>query len=218
MLCAPVSIFVATVITVTGMEALCLENCGYVGSWWSGAKTKGREPTSMRKYVNGGLVMGRAGAIAAAYTWVLAQPAHYTDDQIGLAAYIGAHPAAWAPDDGSILVHNKHAGQRISTEERAGAGAYFLHYVGVSKMPPVFPIQEAWAAHSGPLAISRIFAYKQWDTIVSVLWVLVPLLLAALCVAAGYALGYARVGAPSSNLLGHLGRSSVSAASGAPLV
>lgn len=181
---------------VLGMEALCCENCGHIGPWWSQAKTKGRTPTSLRKYLNGGMVMGRASAIADAYDWVLKDARHFTDDQIGLAAYINAHPATFAPDDGSVLIHNIHAMQHMSASDGAGTGAFFLHYPGVNKIPPAFPIAEAWRAHSGRLAVLRMPTSPIWEQSKVILWIGVPLLLLAIGLALGVVLGRRFPGAP----------------------
>lgn len=170
---------------VTGTEALCtLENCGNLKDWWAATR---RTPATPYKFINGGVIMGRASAIAAAYDWVLADARHFTDDQIGLAAYATAHPDAYAPDDGRRIVSNKHAWHRMTGDERAGAGAYFLHYPGVNKAPIAYPIGEAWAAHAGRLAVMRMPTSPMWET----LRVLLPLAAAVLVLALGFALGFA---------------------------
>lgn len=170
---------------VLGMEALCMENCGHIGPWWLNAAKAGRKPTSARKFLNGGVVMGRAAAIADAYDWVLKDRRHFEDDQIGLAAYINAHPHVFAPDDGSVIVKNKHAMQRMSSEEARGEGAFFLHYPGVNRIPPLFPINEAWKTHAGRMAVLRMPTSPVWDMSKIILWICVPLLLVALGLALG---------------------------------
>lgn len=174
---------------VSGMEALCGENCGNIGPWWDASK---RTPASPFKYINGGMIMGRAGTIAAAYEWILKDPRHFTDDQIGLAAYANAHPSAYAPDDGRRLVSNKHAFQQLTQEEKAGAGAFFLHYPGLNKAPltfplAVYPIQEAWAAHAGPLAVMRMPSSPFWEKVRAAVAVVGVLLLLAVGAALGLA-------------------------------
>lgn len=175
---------------VTGMEALCSpENCGNLAPWWAATR---RTPRTRAKYVNGGCIVGTAAAIAAAYRWILADARHFTDDQIGLAAYINAHPEVYAPDDARVLCSNKLALQRMTDDERDGKGAYFLHFPGLSKAPPLFPITPAWRVHAGALAIVEPPRNWNWDAIRWGSAVAAACLLLALGVACGLALGKAK--------------------------
>lgn len=170
---------------VTGMEAWCLpSNCGRIDGWWA---QSARKPASSHAYINGGVILGRAGAIADAYAWILADARGFTDDQVGLAAYVADHPSAFAPDDAGAIVANKHVMERMSGEEAAGDGAYFLHYPGVNKTPALFPIQQAWRAHAGPLAVTQSPGEVAWGRRWWLYTILVPLLILLVGIAVGWA-------------------------------
>jgi hypothetical protein len=125
---------------VLSMERSCFSGCGFgncvsVRDWW---RTDGRphlEKAGIRngvpgrdRYVNGGLLMGKATAVRALYDWML--QTDQTDDQIGLALYALAHRDRWAPDIRGLIFKNKIFGAQLDADDLAGKGAFFAHFPG----------------------------------------------------------------------------------------
>lgn len=72
---------------VVAAELTCnpMYNCVPVVNYW------GDTPPPVFQYVNAGVVVGRANALAEMWQWILDQG--YDDDQRGLGAYVNAHPS-----------------------------------------------------------------------------------------------------------------------------
>lgn len=164
---------------VGGMETVCFGNCTPIDAWW---KAEGRTPQQPGvKFVNGGIMIGKASALAAAYAWMIDQGA--TDDQMGMAAYVNAFPDAFAADDGALLAKNKLALTSLTPAEKNGTGAYFCHFPGVASFSnSAYAIDDAWSTHAGALAIPSQKAW--WDWGIPVICACVGLLL-GFCIAYG---------------------------------
>lgn len=112
-----------------GLETDCQShNCGDIQEWWARASSG---PVAEEKFLNSGFVMGTAIAVAAAFQWML--DAGYTDDQLGMAAFVNTHASLVAMDTASAVVRNMEIGEPLTPAERAGTGAYFFHYSGVRR-------------------------------------------------------------------------------------
>jgi hypothetical protein len=95
----------------------------------------------IRKYINSGLIAGRAGAIADMWTWILENK--YTDDQLGVCKYAVTFPARIELDIHASLLHSSTFGVNAGIQsihiqkqdsptfaEFMGCGAFFLHIPG----------------------------------------------------------------------------------------
>jgi hypothetical protein len=144
---------------VGGMEMICFGNCTPLDSWWA-AENRAPQQSGV-KYVNGGIMVGRAVALADAYNWMLEQGA--TDDQMGMAAFANAFPNKFAADDGSVIGSNKVIMTPLTSDEVNGTGAYFCHFPGVSGYSnSAYSIDNAWSAHSGALVVPTQRAWWDW--------------------------------------------------------
>ena len=96
----------------------------------------------LRKFVNSGLIAGRAGALYAMWTWIIEN--NYKDDQLGVAMYMNAFPQRVALDTDAIILHTSSYGieggvyhihkQKLDAPtfaELFGCGAFFLHIPGL---------------------------------------------------------------------------------------
>lgn len=121
---------------VLSLEKVCMGNCVSVRDWW---RTDGQEylldagitdgiPPADR-YVNGGLLMGYAGAVRDLYDWML--KTGQEDDQKGLARYALAHRDRWAPDVQGRIFKNKVFGAQLTKQDLASEGVYFAHFPGM---------------------------------------------------------------------------------------
>jgi len=97
----------------------------------------------LRKFVNGGLLAGYAGALGEMYSWIIEN--NYKDDQLGIAMYMNAFPQKVALDTEAIVLHTSVYGveggiyhihkQKLDAPtfaELFGCGAFFLHIPGHS--------------------------------------------------------------------------------------
>ena len=95
-----------------------------------------------RKYVNNGLVCGKARALKTMLDWIIAN--NYKDDQLGLGNYVNEFPDRVALDVDAELLHTSTAGVNAgvlsihiqkhdspSLAELFGRGAFFLHIAGM---------------------------------------------------------------------------------------
>ncbi len=112
------------------LERVCGGNCVSIRDWW---KTDGQKYTAngvipKNRYVNGGLLMGRASAIRDVYQWMLNSGAK--DDQIGLARWALAHRDQWAPDVSGSIFRNQVFADHLTEIDLQGRGCYFAHFPG----------------------------------------------------------------------------------------
>lgn len=115
---------------VMSLERACGGNCLSIRDWWrnEGKKYYVTKPPRDR-YVNGGLLMGYAGALAEVYGWMLEQGAK--DDQVGLAKWALDHRDRWAPDVEGFFMKNKIYGDKLTEQDLTGEGCYFAHFPGM---------------------------------------------------------------------------------------
>lgn len=138
-------------IVVSG-DVTCCEaiNCVPLNAaWWAAnpPRSRTREPTPY-KYVNAGTVMGRAGALARMYGWMLQQ--QFKDDQRGLGAFMNAHPRDVALDTERVLFW----AHTFRSEVPPATPPFFTHFAGPRADTKAL-LREAYARHGGPLAITR---------------------------------------------------------------
>jgi hypothetical protein len=135
---------------VVSMELLCggklnppeIFNCVQcipLTAYWRHHKV---DPLPCRKFVNNGLVSGRAKALKACLNWIIDN--NYVDDQLGLGAYMNAFPDRVAADVNADILHTTNFGvnagiQSIHVQkhdsptfaELFGRGAFFIHISGL---------------------------------------------------------------------------------------
>lgn len=116
---------------VLSLEQECMGNCLPIKDWWNheGQKYLINGVPPKERYVNGGLVIGYAWAVADLYNWMLENG--FEDDQIGLAKYALAHPRGWVPDVDGKIFRNRVYGAQIGKEDLDGRGCFFAHYPGM---------------------------------------------------------------------------------------
>lgn len=98
---------------------------------------------SLRKYINSGLIAGRAKALAYMWNWIVEQK--FDDDQLGVHCFANTFPDKIALDKDAILLHSStfavNAGiknihiQKLDAptfSELLGCGAFFLHIPGTN--------------------------------------------------------------------------------------
>jgi hypothetical protein len=96
----------------------------------------------LRKFVNSGLIAGRASALHEMWSWIIEN--NYKDDQLGIAMYMNAFPQKVALDVDAIVLHSStygveggiyHIHQQKQDSptfaELFGCGAFFLHIPGL---------------------------------------------------------------------------------------
>lgn len=133
---------------VMSLERACGGNCLSIRDWWRNeGKLYAAKPPSDR-YVNGGLLMGYAWALAEVYSWMLNNGAK--DDQIGLAKWALGHRDRWAPDVGGEFMKNKIYGAQLTDDDLKGRGCYFAH----------FPGMRDWDGSAYDKTVQRILGHK----------------------------------------------------------
>ena len=99
------------------------------------------KPHPIRKFVNSGLIAGKAGALKHMLEWIIDQK--YTDDQFGVGMYMNTFPMNVRLDADAELLHTTTFGinggvytihqQKLDAPNFAelfGCGAFFLHIPG----------------------------------------------------------------------------------------
>ncbi len=122
---------------VVGAETGCaIINCHTPTIWWKINNTPDQEK---RKYVNGGLIAGRAGDLGKMWEWILDQK--YNDDQFGIGKYADAFPRNIDLDIYSKLFFNDHLAEtkyQFNKEDRSiiyegrVIKPFFIHFHGVN--------------------------------------------------------------------------------------
>ena len=86
-----------------GLENYCgIANCGWLGG---ALVTKdGDDIPGDRKYMNAGVIVGKAGKMIEALQWALDEG--YTDDQVGLSSFVRTHPDRIVGDKDRLMVSN----------------------------------------------------------------------------------------------------------------
>jgi hypothetical protein len=103
-------------------------------------EVRGIKP-GIRKYINSGLIAGRAKSIADMWTWILENK--FTDDQLGVCKYAVTFPERIELDLHAQLLHSSTFGVNAGIQsihiqkhdsptfaELMGCGAFFLHIPG----------------------------------------------------------------------------------------
>jgi hypothetical protein len=106
-------------------------------NYWSYYKT---DILPTRKYLNAGLIIGKAKMLKQAYQWIIAH--NYEDDQLGFSCYTNEHPNRVHLDFNAEIIHTSGFGvngglysykQNIDSPtfaEMMGMSSYFLHIPG----------------------------------------------------------------------------------------
>jgi hypothetical protein len=97
----------------------------------------------IRKYINSGLIAGKAAALRHMWTWILEQK--FNDDQFGIHVYANTFPERISLDADAALLHSSTFAVNAGVEgihiqkhdsptfaELLGCGAFFLHIPGIS--------------------------------------------------------------------------------------
>jgi len=138
---------------IVSMEPLCdgkfidtkerMGNCQPLTSYW---KHHGITALPIRKYVNSGLMCGKASSLRKFLTWSLENG--YKDDQLALADYMNTFPDRVKADIDAKLIHTCLAGvgdgkrsidiqnyDSPSIAELSGRSAFFIHIPGLKWFP-----------------------------------------------------------------------------------
>lgn len=100
-------------------------------------------PAPARKFVNSGLIAGRAKALLAMWQWILDN--NFKNDQLGVGMYINKfphqvkldtdaillHTSTFSIDAGCYVIHNQ-KNDSPTYAELYGCGAFFIHIAGQS--------------------------------------------------------------------------------------
>jgi hypothetical protein len=138
--------------------------------------------------VNGGFAMGTAEQVGDAYAWMLDEG--HTDDQVGLAAWVSAHPSLVAADENSVIIQNHYWLDALSEPDQRGAGAFFVHYVGSKDWTMLYSYGADVARFAGPYGIAvEDYSNSRWP------WKAVALGLALVLLLISFKAGWAFRGA-----------------------
>ena len=158
-------------------ESKCVQ-CVHLTEYW-----KYNSVTNLpdRKYVNSGLVAGKAAAVLDWLEWSITNK--YNDDQYALGSYINAFPQKIGADVHAILLHTSTFGinagiQSIHIQkndsptfaELFGRGAFFLHISGVGGLGQgcIYEyVKLMLTAGANNDRISRLYKYNEpdWDEV-----------------------------------------------------
>ena len=132
---------------LAGAEEVCSPlNCAPLGAWWAAHDDGERDAARSAggyKFVNGGVLVGRADALAQLYGEAL--ESGQEDDQLALSAYANAHPERVALDVRRELVWNR----SFRRQAPPRAAPVFLHFPGSGRGEAGGLLREAQAAHCG---------------------------------------------------------------------
>ncbi len=122
---------------VIGSESDCkYPNCYEPKNYWAKCDIKQDE---MKKYVNGGLMCGKASKLKEMWKWCVEN--YTSDDQYALGLYIDKYPLEVALDTKSILFFNDNSGQlkyefntidNSITFNEVAIKPFFVHFQGVN--------------------------------------------------------------------------------------
>jgi hypothetical protein len=134
----------------------------------------------IRKYINSGLIAGRANALAFMWSWIIEQK--FEDDQLGVHSFANTFPDKVALDKDAVLLHSStfavHAGvknmhiQKLDAPtfgELLGCSAFFLHIPGTNLrgQGKLYEIIKDHLQKYSSFELLKLYGYRipQWNEI-----------------------------------------------------